>query len=213
MEQVTSLDEDFGDVMSDLRGVKAPKTNGIQPKSETDIKYDMKVKEVALDRRAAPADRTKTPEELAKERQDQLAKMEADRLRRMQGDVDDDEQRGDADDLDGDFWAGDSENEEEGFRIKDSDDEAAGEGEESDGSDDEKPSARDRSDGKPATITIGGKVITLKGHSSSIGKCPSTLDELLTLTEGVSYEEVIPIIRKVFQTYQPRMGAENTTRH
>ncbi|ODV87356.1 hypothetical protein CANARDRAFT_26759 [[Candida] arabinofermentans NRRL YB-2248] len=210
---VMELDDDFEDVMSTLRSTKQPRGSGITPKSEADIKYDMKVKEVALDRRAAPADRTKTEEELEKEKNDHLASLEAARLRRMEGVLDED-RVADADELDDDFWAG-SDNEADGFKIRDSDneDEANNESEaesESDSEDEDKDSPRNRAAGQVGTITIGGKVIKISSSkaASSI-PCPQSLTELNSYVSGNDYRQQISLISKVFQVYQPRLAAGN----
>lgn len=89
---------------------------------------------MTYDRRAAPADRTKTEEELRREHEEKMKKLEQDRLKRMEGFND---REAEADDLDGDgFWGGDSENEENGFSIK-SDDEDGEKHLEEEGSDEE----------------------------------------------------------------------------
>lgn len=53
---------------------------------DEDKDYDVNVKELVLDRRAMPKDRTKTEEELAFEAKEALEKAERKRLRRMNGD-------------------------------------------------------------------------------------------------------------------------------
>lgn len=53
-----------------------------------DQDYDYDVRELVLDRRARPKDRTKTEEELALEAKEALEKAERKRLKRMVGDSD-----------------------------------------------------------------------------------------------------------------------------
>ena len=53
-----------------------------------DINYDQHVRELALDKRAKPKDRTKTEEELALEAKEALEKAERKRLQRMMGEDD-----------------------------------------------------------------------------------------------------------------------------
>ncbi|KAJ3257897.1 nucleolar complex protein 14 [Boothiomyces macroporosus] len=55
----------------------------VKPKADED--YDRFVREMQYDRRAKPTDRTKTEEELAQEAKEELEKLEADRIRRMEG--------------------------------------------------------------------------------------------------------------------------------
>ncbi|KAM3276492.1 hypothetical protein ACQJBY_044725 [Aegilops geniculata] len=63
--------------------------------------YDKLVKEMVMDQRARPSDRTKTPEELAQEEKERLEKLEKERHKRMLGtaessdDEDDDSEDGD----------------------------------------------------------------------------------------------------------------------
>lgn len=82
---------------------------------EDDKEYDQYVRELALDRRAKPKDRTKTEEELAREEKEALEKAERRRLKRMRGEETDseDEQKGGkrkqarargGDDLEDDFY-------------------------------------------------------------------------------------------------------------
>ncbi|XP_006651582.1 nucleolar protein 14 [Oryza brachyantha] len=63
--------------------------------------YDKLVKEMVMDQRARPSDRTKTPEEIAQEEKERLEKLEEERQKRMLGtadsdeDDDDDDEKGD----------------------------------------------------------------------------------------------------------------------
>lgn len=61
-DQIDNLDDNFEDVMSELM-MTQPKKNPMEPKTDLDKEYDIKVKELQLDKRAAPSDRTKTEEE------------------------------------------------------------------------------------------------------------------------------------------------------
>ncbi|KAL5728623.1 hypothetical protein ACHQM5_001688 [Ranunculus cassubicifolius] len=54
-------------------------------KQEKPDTYDKLVKEMALDMRARPSDRTKTPEEIALEEKERLEQLEAERQERMRG--------------------------------------------------------------------------------------------------------------------------------
>nr|VWO96259.1 Calcium-transporting ATPase (EC [Ganoderma boninense] len=83
------------------------------PPEYQDKEYDQYVRELALDRRAKPKDRTKTEEELALEEKEALEKAERRRLRRMNGEESESEDEGKGkrkqtrprggDDLDDDF--------------------------------------------------------------------------------------------------------------
>ncbi|CAL8384955.1 unnamed protein product [Gadus morhua 'NCC'] len=57
-----------------------------KPKVQLD-EYDMMVRELGFEMKAAPSEKLKTPEELAREERERLQRLEADRLRRMLGDA------------------------------------------------------------------------------------------------------------------------------
>ncbi|KAK3941554.1 putative nucleolar complex protein 14 [Diplogelasinospora grovesii] len=69
-------------------------------KTALDKDYDIRVKQLAADKRAQPAERTKTDEEKAEEEAQRLKELEEKRLRRMRGEVvddsDDEDEDGDA---------------------------------------------------------------------------------------------------------------------
>ena len=145
-DQIDELDEDFGDVMDDLRNVQlqiskttansgSGKADGVfSTKTPEQIEYDNKVRELTYDRRAVPAERTKTDEEIRRKYEEKNEKLEADRLRRMEEFVDDDRDT-QGDDLDNDFGLvviENDENEADGFTIKNSDQESDSEEEEQD---------------------------------------------------------------------------------
>ncbi|KAI0660726.1 nucleolar protein 14 [Cubamyces menziesii] len=131
------------------------------PVPDDDKEYDQYVRELALDRRAKPKDRTKTEEELALEEKEALEKAERRRLKRMRGEDTDSEdeakgkrkqarQRG-GDDLEDDFneegaWGGlgaglgddaaVSGSEDEGSDEEDQDEEGSTDGSEDSGDED-----------------------------------------------------------------------------
>jgi nucleolar protein 14 len=112
-----ALDQDMGDMLALLRGVKKPQpaptpviSNGagsgptIDPerqklldgmdRAKVDKDYDVRLKQLATDTRAKPSDRSKTAEEKAADEAERLRKLEEKRLKRMQGeDVSDDERQ------------------------------------------------------------------------------------------------------------------------
>ncbi|KAJ8613694.1 hypothetical protein MRB53_036836 [Persea americana] len=61
---------------------------GGQPKADVDKQYDKELKALTLEKRAKPTERTKTEEEKATEEARRLQDLEAQRLRRMQGELD-----------------------------------------------------------------------------------------------------------------------------
>ncbi|NWJ09414.1 NOP14 protein, partial [Crypturellus undulatus] len=85
LELTEKLDNDWKEIQS-LMVRKTPKSEkkDKEEKPKPD-EYDMIVRELGFEMKAKPSDRMKTEEELAKEEQARLQKLEADRLRRMRG--------------------------------------------------------------------------------------------------------------------------------
>ncbi|KAM6428917.1 nucleolar protein 14 [Rhynochetos jubatus] len=86
LELTEKLDNDWKEIQT-LIARKTPKSE----KKDKEIEkpkpdeYDMIVRELGFEMKAKPSERMKTEEELAKEEQARLQKLEADRLRRMRG--------------------------------------------------------------------------------------------------------------------------------
>lgn len=180
-DEIMDLDEDFGDVMDEIRNVK-PAQNPFNSKSAEEIAYDTKVRELTYDRRAVPADRTKTEEEIRKEREEKMKKLETDRLNRMNGIVEDGEQQ--ADDLD-DFWAG-SDDEAGGFAV---------------GSEEEQEESDELSDEEE-----GGRPKTVKTPAVFMPSSQEALEEALST---VSAEKQPAYIKKIVETYKPHLAEGN----
>ncbi|XP_025968534.1 nucleolar protein 14 isoform X2 [Dromaius novaehollandiae] len=85
LELTEKLDNDWKEIQM-LIARKTPKSEkkDKEEKPKPD-EYDMIVRELGFEMKAKPSDRMKTEEELAKEEQARLQKLEADRLRRMRG--------------------------------------------------------------------------------------------------------------------------------
>nr|XP_023649092.1 nucleolar protein 14 [Paramormyrops kingsleyae]XP_023649093.1 nucleolar protein 14 [Paramormyrops kingsleyae]XP_023649094.1 nucleolar protein 14 [Paramormyrops kingsleyae] len=81
------LDQDWKSIQS-LMARNAPKSvcrvEESKPKAE---EYDIMVRELGFEMKAQPSEKMKTPEEVAREERDRLQKLEADRQRRMLGDM------------------------------------------------------------------------------------------------------------------------------
>ncbi|XP_025920439.1 nucleolar protein 14 isoform X3 [Apteryx rowi] len=85
LELTEKLDNDWKEIQT-LIARKTPKSEKKDKEEKTKPdEYDMIVRELAFEMKAKPSDRMKTEEELAKEEQARLQKLEADRLRRMHG--------------------------------------------------------------------------------------------------------------------------------
>ncbi|NXP10971.1 NOP14 protein, partial [Thinocorus orbignyianus] len=86
LELTEKLDNDWKEIQT-LIARKAPKSErkdkAVEKPKPDD--YDMIVRELGFEMKAKPSERMKTEEELAKEEQARLQKLEAERLRRMRG--------------------------------------------------------------------------------------------------------------------------------
>ncbi|NWU57084.1 NOP14 protein, partial [Dromas ardeola] len=86
LELTEKLDSDWKEIQT-LIARKTPKSERKDKEVEKTKPddYDMIVRELGFEMKAKPSERMKTEEELAKEEQTRLQKLEADRLRRMRG--------------------------------------------------------------------------------------------------------------------------------
>ncbi|XP_058693135.1 nucleolar protein 14 [Poecile atricapillus] len=86
LELTEKLDKDWKEIQT-LIARKTPKSERKDKEAEKPKpdEYDMIVRELGFEMKAKPSERLKTEEELAKEEQARLQKLEADRLRRMHG--------------------------------------------------------------------------------------------------------------------------------
>ncbi|XP_052636570.1 nucleolar protein 14 [Harpia harpyja] len=86
LELTEKLDNDWKEIQT-LIAHKTPKSERKDKEVEKPKpdEYDMIVRELGFEMKAKPSERMKTEEELAKEEQARLQKLEADRLRRMRG--------------------------------------------------------------------------------------------------------------------------------
>ncbi|NXO06562.1 NOP14 protein, partial [Oriolus oriolus] len=86
LELTEKLDKDWKEIQT-LIARKTPKSERKDKEVEKPKpdEYDMIVRELGFEMKAKPSERLKTEEELAKEEQARLQKLEADRLRRMRG--------------------------------------------------------------------------------------------------------------------------------
>lgn len=192
-DDIEDLDEDFGDVMQEMYNVKQPTAPKFLTKTQEEIDYDNKVRELTYDRRSVPADRTKTDEELKKEHEEKMKKLEADRLRRMTGFVDDDRDA-EGDDLDDDFWAGSDENDEDGFAIKESDAEESNEENSSSGEEEE------------ATTKNFGRTLPVKKPQVSI---PSNHQEFVKALVEIEADRQPAYVKKIVEVYKPNLAEGN----
>lgn len=104
--EIENLDDNFQDIWSEIGATQG--NQQFKEKKPEDISYDEKVRGLVYDKRAVPADKTKTEEEIQKEYNDKIKKLEDDRLKRMEGERD-----AEGDDL-GEFWGEESDDESSG---------------------------------------------------------------------------------------------------
>nr|XP_015798342.2 nucleolar protein 14 [Nothobranchius furzeri] len=85
-ELTEKLDQEWKSIQA-LMVKKTPKSEQTdKPEEKPKLEeYDMMVRELGFEMKAQPSERMKSPEELAKEEEEKLQKLEADRLRRMIG--------------------------------------------------------------------------------------------------------------------------------
>lgn len=189
--QIDELDEDFEDVFSELRA-SIPKGSTVQDGAKNadsaDKSYDMKVRELTMDRRAVPSDRTKTEEELRNEAEEKKAQLEKQRLDRMGGmlEVDTGEEKG-VEDLGDEFWDNSEEGEADDIADSDDDINLEASGDEEEGSE-ERPNI-------PKSLP-----------------CPERHEDLLKFLSGFPLADHPKQIRKIINAYQPKLAEGNNER-
>ncbi|GMM34641.1 snoRNA-binding rRNA-processing protein [Saccharomycopsis crataegensis] len=192
--QVEELNEGFDDVMSELRSAakqNSKNTNKFSGKSEQDKEYGQQFRKLTLERRAVPTERTKTDEEVQKEKTDNQKKLEAARAARMEG-MDREEVIGD--DLDDDqFWVQNSDDEEkEGKEVEDEDNAEL----ENDNDDDDEQEE------------VSNTKKSYKNKSiSSLVKCPETHEELLAIIDEPS--KSADTVRMILGKYKANLAQGN----
>uniref|UniRef100_A0A3B4EKC5 Nucleolar protein 14 n=1 Tax=Pygocentrus nattereri TaxID=42514 RepID=A0A3B4EKC5_PYGNA len=86
-ELTEKLDQEWKSIQN-LLVHKTPKAERMEEPEKPKLDdYDVMVRELGFEMKAQPSEKLKTPEELAKEERERLQKLEADRLKRMLGDV------------------------------------------------------------------------------------------------------------------------------
>uniref|UniRef100_A0A060TAV4 ARAD1D23034p n=1 Tax=Blastobotrys adeninivorans TaxID=409370 RepID=A0A060TAV4_BLAAD len=208
-------------------------------KSVENATYDRSVRELAFDRRAQPADRTKTEEELQKEAKEKREALEKQRLARMNGElIDEDEiseqedyeNLGDAgefglasslavpsgqSDDDEDASGQDSEDGSESGEDDEDEDEDEDEGEEAEGSEDDFRDVLDEGAGDGEINFLSARSSTKGAPSSSdiakTGKstCPTTVKDLRNIVSGVPMQKFPEVIRQIITSHHARLAEGN----
>lgn len=203
-DDIMDLDEEFGDIMGEISAANKNSKPAFSSKSQEDIDYDNRVRELTYDRRSVPADRTKTEEEIAKEHADKKRLLEEARLRRMGGF--DDEREAAGDDID-DFWNGseDDENEAEGFTIKDDDVNLEESEDEDDERDEEDQNEHDEEAANSGKTPVFGRTLP---RATAVAM-PSTQEEFSSSLSGIEASKRVSYIKKIVETYQPKLAEGN----
>ncbi|KAI1808286.1 Nop14-like protein [Daldinia bambusicola] len=224
--------------------------------------YDLRLRQLAQDRRAQPTDRTKTDEERAEEESRRLRELEEKRLKRMRGEeVSDDENEEDVDNdksndqptngpilftetEEDDFGLGkgiktqptatelgfDDEDDfiiEEDLIASDSDLEPI----ESDASSDEEDSNAEEDDDEftkgllndeetknpvfSGQLTGSAVSADIKQDSNGLPytfPCPETLEEFISLTEGISIHHLPTVVQRIRALYHPKLDSGNKSK-
>lgn len=203
---------------------------------DDDRQYDQFVRELVFDHRSKPKDRTKTEEELALEAKIALEKAERQRIRRMNGEDDDENSEGEkprkrrrpigGDDLEDDFsGADDLEMLGEGLR---SDLDNASSNSEEDGSDNgtsedgttEEHDLAPRWSGLPSvtdTTAPSSEKRARAGPTSSSElpytfPCPSSHEEFIEIIGGLTDQDSLTVIERIRTLHHPSLSPENPSR-
>lgn len=204
------------------RGDTAVESSLTKKLPEEDQQYDQLVRELALDKRAKPKDRTKTEEEIALEEKEALEKAEKARLQRMLGEeLEDGDAHGNrgrkrprgGDDLEDDFG-------EESFG-------GLGLGlEERDGEDDEEDAEKSHSDSEEEEEWSGFEDdnfrvdsrdtrISQKPNASRnlelpfTFPCPESHDEFLSILSEIESQHLGTVLHRIRALYHPRLDQDN----
>ncbi|KAH3683678.1 hypothetical protein WICPIJ_005362 [Wickerhamomyces pijperi] len=192
-EKIFDLDEEYDDVLAELGSVPKPAAAKAPQFAKVDangMSYEKSLKELNMERRAVPADRTKTEEEVRKERADKMRELEEARLRRMEG-MEDSREKG-PDELDDDFWAG---SDSEGYVLGQN---------HIDGEDDEEEEEAGDEDDE-----VDEHGVPKKFKQNAEIQCPESHDDFLDILESYKFEETITAASKILTTYAPRLAVGN----
>ncbi|KAI9447922.1 nucleolar protein 14 [Lactarius indigo] len=198
-------------------------------REDHDQQYDQFVRELVFDQRSKPKDRTKTEEELALEAKTALEKAERQRVRRMNGEDDDENSEGEkprkrrrpigGDDLEDDF----SDVDESGGLAKDSNSEHNGS---DNGSGTEEDGASEEHDPTPSWSGLPSVTgpATLGSEERAPGwptgsnelpytfPCPSSHEEFLDIVGGLPDQDSLTVIERIRTLHHPSLSSENPSK-
>jgi nucleolar protein 14 len=218
------------------KGVGSPAVGA--SREDDDQQYDQFVRELVFDHRSKPKDRTKTEEELALEAKIALEKAERRRIRRMNGEDDDESSDGEnprkrrrfigGDDLEDDF-SGVDDSEMLGVGLKSDLDGASDDSNsEHNGSDNEygtsEDGASEEHDPAPPRSSLPGSVTDptfgkrSRGGPTSSNElpytfpCPSSHDEFLDLIGDLTDQDSLTVIERIRTLHHPSLSPENLSK-
>ena len=256
------LDKELPDLLALIRGqplpTKAPSTSNppqstgdfsINPdravliqsgeKENADKEYDQRLRQLVLDRRAKPTERTKTDEEKAQEEAARLQELEEKRQRRMRGEQDESEEEaptreeifeGDEDYVDEaaefGFTNSYATSQNPGTRPEGVDDEddfildddlSANESDldEMEGESDEEQSQEEGDGDEDYEFIQEQYLAEATGQTATSSQlaftypCPQTHDEFLNITAKVAIADVPTVIQRIRALYAPQLAAGN----
>ena len=251
------LDKGLPDIFDMLRGVKKPAPPDPRPtmeetmnperaalligtdKDKTDKEYDQRLKLLGFDKRAKPADRTKTEEEKAEEEAERLRKLEEERMKRMRGEEDEesDEEAGPDDIVDDESEPDDakqfglhqpSANEEMG--VEDEDDfiidedlvEMDSVADLSLSEDNESSSEEEEEEDEDDEEFTSGLTLPMDGDNSTSQPtgadkdglaytypCPGTHEDFLGIIQGVEFNNLPTVVQRIRALHHPRLHPDN----
>ncbi|XP_064798107.1 nucleolar protein 14 [Oncorhynchus masou masou] len=223
------LDQDWKSIQGLLAHKNAPKADRLEEEDKPKLdEYDMMVRELGFEMKAQPSEKMKTPEEVAREERERLQKLEADRLRRMMGDVVEDctktQAHMSADDLnDGFILDGDDKPtlayqdgkwniNEEGAKIEGDDEEGEGEsgeeesGEEESGGEEEGSGEDSHSDLDSEQESEGGEEEEEEEEKDEVPATKSQLSEEERKAQAEAAKAELPYTFKAPESYSDLKG-------
>ncbi|KAK9356974.1 nucleolar protein 14 [Lipomyces doorenjongii] len=240
LEEIENLDGELSDLQSLLFQTSASAQPGSVPAdAERDTEYDAHVREMVFDRRAKPSDRTKTEEEIAEENARRLRELEEQRLRRMKGEVSEEEDDGrkmrlvpEADDLSDDFVYDDAAEFGFGKGLDESDSDNEVEGDKLEGSEMESPDEEEANstyedislaDEQPFPDTQSSVVSVTTSKNKLLDSrpqvdaglafaydCPSSYKELQSIFGEHNLENQVVIIERILTLHHPSLSKGNS---
>jgi nucleolar protein 14 len=211
LEVIDELDakENIDSLFEDLATIASKPDRGEQAKDD----YEQVIREMAFDRRAKPSDRTKTEDELAKEKADSLLKLEKDRAARMEGEIDDgydNEHQSDTENFnDADVFGLKTADEITDDELSDDVDEEIDEVDDDEVDDDGDDEVEDHAD---EIGSRGGVWVDYKRASVNVKDslpCPQTVIELTELLDNHEVKMRPSIIQEIVSKYHPRLAEGN----